>query len=780
MTQTISYLVAPAQQPEMRWMFDNFNMMPCRGLADLNPKAPRYSINAGKKYKYTQKIELASMITGRANAGLEALDFDNHFGDALDYLNTVLDHYDFSAFPISQSPKGGYHIYFRSGSCGNNTVLAMDANTVHPKGKATIETRGQGGLIVAPPSVGYVLINGTFESIPVISDEDREWIFDLCRTLNKYVRPVKEYNQLPIRHSGNRIGDIFNASPQAFSIMCSALSAMGWKIAKSDKTEWTRPGKGGGVSATLGRVNHSKTGLPLFHNFSPNSGLDLGSATYFTAYTNIMHAGDYTAAVKDIAQMLGIDNKTEAAAGRLQERVDKAVDEADFYGDKKKTEPATELKTPATAVPAAPNSQTADEHLAAYNSYFRVGTKFYRKITMLDGLSELKVWDRQTLIDMYGKEAPKSIRSFAEFVNVPSHTDYQEVIGNYYNLYNPPSLTPVQGGWATIEILLRHLFSEQYSMILDWLSIAYLDPMQRLPVIFLVSRRNQVGKGTFSKLLNRIFGDNYTQLTSKAYSSEFNSSYVTKNIVDIDEGELTASDVQKMKYESTTPRVLLRRMHTDHVKANFFAKFIVQSNKVTHVAKITAQDDRFWVREICKSHTFDPCFDDNVQNEAAAFLHFLITRELCYKEKRGRMWFAPVDYVTDALKNIIKASRHDGLTSLYYILEDMIQAAESSFINISIRDCQELIQRQHGCSPGMIREAFVEELKAKHLYGRYRRFGSASTYEGGNEKRGTYYQIRLDELTAALGGRGEDNSTMPDVATDTPFESRGGIGDPPF
>lgn len=56
------------------------------------------------------------VVCGEASGNLECLDFDNHFGDAVDniksFIEEIRDIYDLHKFPIQSTKSGGFHLLF--------------------------------------------------------------------------------------------------------------------------------------------------------------------------------------------------------------------------------------------------------------------------------------------------------------------------------------------------------------------------------------------------------------------------------------------------------------------------------------------------------------------------------------------------------------------------------------------------------------------------------------------------------------------------------------------
>ncbi len=106
------------------------------------------------------------IVAGAVSGGLLVLDFDT---DAERTYAAWCTAYGSGAqdFPTVKTAKG-YHVYARCEQPGGNRNLALSIN-----GSVLIQTRGEGGYVVAPPSVHpsghiYELIYGDFATIPTL------------------------------------------------------------------------------------------------------------------------------------------------------------------------------------------------------------------------------------------------------------------------------------------------------------------------------------------------------------------------------------------------------------------------------------------------------------------------------------------------------------------------------------------------------------------------------------------------------------------------------------
>ena len=144
----------------------------------------------GKLVNSKRPIYGLAVVMGAVNGNLEVIDVDTKYDikggiwEALKkQIEDTLPHL-LGQFLIVQTVSGGYHIYYRCETMGRNSKLAHNE-----KGEVILETRGQGGYIVAPPTRGYSFIQGNYNSIPDITPEERDTLFSICKSLTQYIKP---------------------------------------------------------------------------------------------------------------------------------------------------------------------------------------------------------------------------------------------------------------------------------------------------------------------------------------------------------------------------------------------------------------------------------------------------------------------------------------------------------------------------------------------------------------------------------------------------------------
>ena len=260
--------------------------------------------------------------------------------------------------------------------------------------------------------------------------------------------------------------------------------------------------------------------------------------------------------------------------------------------------------------------------------FVRVGTTLYKIVNQprLNGghIKKRIVWNNETLRQDYGKDYLASVPKYDGFCTVPDHVNYCHVIDNFLNLYEPIGHEPKEGDFSHIQVLVRHIFGEQYELGMDYLQLLYLQPVQKLPILLLVSEERNTGKSTFLNFLKAMFRNNVTFNTNEDFRSQFNSDWAGKLIIVVDEVLLNRrEDSERLKNLSTTLSYKVEAKGKDRDEIAFFAKFVLCSNNERLPVIIDPGETRYWVRKIHHLENDDTHFLQKLIEEIPAFLYFL-------------------------------------------------------------------------------------------------------------------------------------------------------------
>ena len=308
--------------------------------------------------------------------------------------------------------------------------------------------------------------------------------------------------------------------------------------------------------------------------------------------------------------------------------------------------------------------------------FIRVGTTLYKLVNQprLNGgyVRKRIVWNNETLRQDYGKHYLATVPKYDGFCTVPDHVNYRPVVDKFLNLYEPIDHQPQEGDFLHIQSLVRHIFREQYELGMDYLQLLYLQPIQKLPILLLVSEERNTGKSTFLNFLKALFQNNVTFNTNEDFRSQFNSDWAGKLLIVVDEVLLSRrEDSERLKNLSTTLSYKVEAKGKDRDEIGFFAKFVLCSNNEYLPVIIDVGETRYWVRKIDRLQSDDTCFLQKLKAEIPAFLYHLQNRKLS-TEKESRMWFAPSLLHTEALQKIIRSNRNRLEIEMYELLLDIM------------------------------------------------------------------------------------------------------------
>lgn len=267
------------------------------------------------------------IVTGKVSGNLEVLDFDDSTLIKPWLALVAKENKDLLKHLIYiDTPSGGLHIYYRCKVIQGNQKLARKVVSLKPvKWKTMIETRGEGGYVLAPGSPGachptgnvYSFRGKELNELSEITEEQRQILLNCARALQPekpqpQTTTGSESTPAPVNDSAFADlspGDDYNNRADHTSL----FSRHGWKLLKavSGVEHWQRPGKKPeeGASATW---DHA--GLKKFHVFSTNAAPFEAEKTYnlFACYCLLEHGGDWNKAANALKKE-GYGSKSEKA-----------------------------------------------------------------------------------------------------------------------------------------------------------------------------------------------------------------------------------------------------------------------------------------------------------------------------------------------------------------------------------------------------------------------------------------------------------------------------------
>lgn len=295
--------------PEIqRLLADGVSLIPVRDKTEGDKVAKSPCIPHWKQYQSQRMTEgelwqamqtynttAIAVVCGEVSGRLELIDIDSKFEPGIDALlmQDIKSLYPnlYPILRIHRTPSGGYHIIYRieDGDVEGNQKLAgreateEELNIQRKAGRKRLttqvnflETRGEGGYFLYPPSLGYEVHQDV--PIPLITWEERCSLINLCRSYDRIVKveptpkPTKKEDDL---YTTNPFED-FNNSADPVTL----LEQYGWKLMPhhtSLRMYFTRPGKDKGVSASFNREKRVFYIFTSSTELAPNRGYNPAS-----------------------------------------------------------------------------------------------------------------------------------------------------------------------------------------------------------------------------------------------------------------------------------------------------------------------------------------------------------------------------------------------------------------------------------------------------------------------------------------------------------------------
>ena len=246
------------------------------------------------------KVKGIAVICGKVSGNLEVIDVDTKYGIRFEDFQTEIKKASQSLYTklyIIKTKNGGFHLYYRCDKIEGNQKLANRHATeeelkINPNIKelVLIETRGEGGYVVAPPTDGYEVIFG--KGLHKLTIEERDVLLNTARMFNEVYEEAKLPNQRESINYGKTPWDDYNDRCNFDELMIRN----GWKLVerKGERTYFRRPGADSYTSANY------HNGKKVFYCFTTSSQFENKGYSPFAVFTILEHNGDFSAAARKL------------------------------------------------------------------------------------------------------------------------------------------------------------------------------------------------------------------------------------------------------------------------------------------------------------------------------------------------------------------------------------------------------------------------------------------------------------------------------------------------
>jgi len=286
------------------------------GLSTISTDANKRSLQSWKKYQSQiateqelqqlfnhPKCKGIAIVCGGVSGGLEVIDVDCKYGINFDDFANKIKETNQSLYDkllVIKTKSNGYHLYYRCEVIEGNQKLAnrpANDDELHHnpnvKELVLIETRGEGGYVIAPPIDGYVNISG--KAINQISIDERETILTIARSFNQIFEQAKQPH-IEVDTEGLTTWDDYNMRGDIITI----LEKNGWSNVgqKDDRIYFKRPGQT--TSMTSANYHIQKR---IFYVFTTSSQFQPKGYSPFAVYAILECNGDFKKATKKLSEL---------------------------------------------------------------------------------------------------------------------------------------------------------------------------------------------------------------------------------------------------------------------------------------------------------------------------------------------------------------------------------------------------------------------------------------------------------------------------------------------
>lgn len=253
------------------------------------------------------------IVPGPVSGNLVILDFENHGESAyVEWIGRLPDELRELALslPTVSTPSGGRHVYVRLPVSQPGGKLARYAVTK----KTKIEIRGEGNQILAPGCPAECHESGQLYGwaieCPLREISFDEWLqlLEYCGRCNEYTAPEQPRDRdAGLRGTPAGVDSPGNDFNRRGSWGETGLFDAGWTWARQlddGRGYLTRPGKGTGVSSSVGVVSSRDHGYPYLFVWSTNTEFAAETPfSKFAVFAILKHDGNYSDAAKELSRL---------------------------------------------------------------------------------------------------------------------------------------------------------------------------------------------------------------------------------------------------------------------------------------------------------------------------------------------------------------------------------------------------------------------------------------------------------------------------------------------
>jgi replicative DNA helicase len=250
------------------------------------------------KYNPLRTATGIGIITGAVSGNLEVIDVDTKHdttGSLWDELQASINDSApglFERLVIARTISGGYHLYYRCTKIEGNTKLAGNAER-----ETLIETRGEGGYVVAYPTPGYEYLQNTPDNIPNITPEERDKLLGISRSFTE-VKPEPDVREKATEKTYTNTGKSPFEDYNERGDVITLLESHGWTVVNEQGSRINLRRPGNTENPTSGNFHTGLRTLFVWSSstiFTPEKGYN-PSQVFAVLETN----GDYKEAYKKL------------------------------------------------------------------------------------------------------------------------------------------------------------------------------------------------------------------------------------------------------------------------------------------------------------------------------------------------------------------------------------------------------------------------------------------------------------------------------------------------